>query len=313
MSVKEIISWSKWRWHCGTSKSKEKGGLNNLKILQLNICGWRKRASILLKEIEDKKIDVVILQETKLRKDDNTPKSGDFTVFRRERVIHRGSTEQPQVGLAILVRPVITVEQNEKLNLPSTAALETLGVTVKQGKQETSIWNVHGPPARGGSTDGELHLKAWPHGKDTVICADVNAHGTWDGEGTSGLIDHEMTYINNGEATRISGDTRTAPQITVVSAVKQQHYRWTVAETVGSDHLLLVAEHLGKIEEAPTARRWNYKKADWEGYERSCDRLFAESDTTDYSIEKENAEFIRIMKLAASKNTPLSTKRPTKA
>ena len=184
-------------------------------------------------------------------------------------------------------------------------------MTVKQGKQETSIWNIYRPPTRCGSTDGrdgELHLRAWPHSKDTVICADVSAHGTWDGEGTSDdmgdeleewLIDHDMTYINSGEATRISGDTRTAPDITVVSAVKQQHYRWVVAETVGSDHLPLVAEHLGKKEEVPNTRRWNYKKTDWGGYQRSCDSLFAKSDTTDYSIEKENAEFIRIVKLAA--------------
>ena len=92
MSVKEINAHNNFRWHCGCEQEQrpasrrreraptrreqrrpeEEQAQNNhrrntgIVICQVNVDGWRGRATVLHKYLEDQKVDVALLQETKM-------------------------------------------------------------------------------------------------------------------------------------------------------------------------------------------------------------------------------------------------------
>ena len=348
MSVPEIRSWQQWRWHCGCRPSpppsvpappsppviptpkqtptppvptangpKAKGPLE-LRIMQLNIAGWRGKATALNKLLDDLKIDAAVIQETKITAKDPSPNTNGWTTLRADRTIHRTPGEHPQGGLVTLVRPGIVVEQLPSLRLPDSAALESIGVKLHLQKGDLDIWNVYRPPVRGGSDDrdADLYLDRWPHSGKVLICGDLNAHGTWDsfvesdtlGEAVEvWQISSQMSHLNTGAPTRVdhSGNP-SAPDVSLVHSSRSHLFSWSTLDTIGSDHLPILIEITnaalpGKKEK----RRPNYRKTDWNQFKLECEKRFDERDNTGLSIEKEHAQFVETVLEAAARCTPL--------
>ena len=122
------------------------------------------------------------------------PNANGWKIHRPERTVHLAQNEQPQGGLVVVVRPGVQSRRLGSLNLPTGAVLESLGISVETKQGWMDLWNMYRPPATGGndsrdaalstggndSRDAALYLNQWPREKSSGICADINAHGSWD-------------------------------------------------------------------------------------------------------------------------------------
>ena len=159
----------------------------------------------------------------------------------------------PQDGLAILVRKGLVHQPHTLPANPAGAAVGRLAVKVSYSKTESfTVINIYRPPTRAAADDhrdGNPHLATWPTSPGTVICADVNGHGSWDPAHDTDdigvavdewLTDNRMLAVNSGEPTRIGeAGAGTAPDITVVHGSWASRTRWRVGNALGSDHLPL--------------------------------------------------------------------------
>ena len=130
-----------------------------LRLLQLNICGWRKHQPALERLLQEEKIDVAVLQETKLTASTRTPKVPGFTILRQDRTIHRVGNRPdqvgpPQGGLAILVRKGLSHQPHPLPANPAGAAVERLAVKIFHSPAEVfTVCNIYRPPARAAADD----------------------------------------------------------------------------------------------------------------------------------------------------------------
>ena len=266
-----------------------------LRLLQLNINGWRRHHPALERLLQEQKIDVSVLQETKLTAETPAPKVTGFSIHRQDRTIHRvgnrpNQVGPPQRGLAILVRRCLIHQVHPLPPSPPGAAIERLAVQVFNSPTEVlTITNLYRPPARAGADDqrdGGLHLNSWPSASGTIICADINGHGSWDPNHAADDIGDEvddwaannsMVVVNSGEPTRVADTgSGTATDITIVHGSWATRTTWRVGKTIGSDHLpLLIHLEVGPPGRcAPHKPRNNYKKAHWAEYKRKVTTSF---------------------------------------
>ena len=236
--------------------------------------------------------DVICLQETKLATKDKTPPTPDYTVLRQDRTVHRGGAEQPQGGLAILVRRGLHHEPCPVPAAPPGACLERLAVTVhpQPSKEGITIMNLYRPPVRTNNQqdgrDGGAYVDLWPDQPGAFIVGDINGHGSWDpnhAEDEVGrqvdewLVDNSFAAFNTGEATRISHTgAGTAPDVTLGHVSWSTRATWKIARSIGSDHLPVVLDLAtgppGRAKRPPN--RPNLRKADWDRYRHQAARLF---------------------------------------
>ena len=351
MSVKEINAHNNFRWHCGCEqeqrpasrrreraptrreqrrpKEEEEQAQNNhrrntgIVICQVNVDGWRGRATVLHKYFEDQKVDMALLQETKMLETTPSVKMEGWRDHRQERTVHRVGNQQPQGGVAILTRENLDVQRLDKLSLPNQAALESIGVEVKTKKGRVKIWNMYRPPARGGnsySRDVELYLSGWPSGKDVIIGGDVNAHGVWDHSGQTDqggeeindwMASKNMVALNNGAPTRYRGLQATAPDITIAHASRLHLIKWEIGDSLESDHLPFLVKFATAepVKEKAERRNFNYKRADWEGFAEKVDDLVEETWKEEGSLEKRYKDFVDIVMKAAKAKIPMTSSR----
>ena len=94
------------------------------------------------------------------------PKVSNYTAITAEKFVHRTHAQEraAQGGLAILIRNNVTVRKVlGNINIPSGAALETLGVRVALTKEDVDLWNIYRPATTetqiSTSTCGQLETK----------------------------------------------------------------------------------------------------------------------------------------------------------
>ena len=297
--------------------SRRKG----LRILQVNINGMRGRHPHLQRCLEEHRVDVALVQETKLTARDKTPQTPGYSTLRRDREIHRRGNQQPQGGLAILVRRGIAHEEVDLGPLPQGACLERQSVVVHVLHQEPiTLTNIYRPPARRAQDDNReagLHLDCWPSTPGHFVLGDVNAHGAWDeshaGDDLGAELDEWMAdnlwqAFNTGAPTYISSvsGAGSALDATLGHASWSGRVKWSLAQAIGSDHLpILVDLETGPPGDAqrPRARR-NHKKADWPRFREAFDEIFSGLEPGD-SVDAWNRELSNCIQEAASRSVPM--------
>ena len=151
-----------------------------LRILQLNLNGWKRRRLVLLQALQEWKVDVAVLQETNLQEKDDVRVPG-FT-YRRDGTVHRGGGPAPHGGLLTLVRSgILHAPATPDLpNLPAGSAPEVLNVTIPppQSKPVTNIYRPPGRRAHDDALDTSPYTWCWPTGPNTFILGDINGHGS---------------------------------------------------------------------------------------------------------------------------------------
>ena len=155
-----------------------------LRVLQVNVNGWRGRALALNRLLEKSRAHVCVLLETKLTAAAPPPVPRGWSLAaRRDRTVHRGGREVAQGGVAILVKQGVRHAPLHSA-FPLAAPIECVGARVVADHIRLDVWALYRPPVRGGAADSRdqgLFLDHWPAGRQVLLCSDINAHSqTWE-------------------------------------------------------------------------------------------------------------------------------------
>jgi ribonuclease HI len=238
-----------------------------------------------LQELEgwllENKIDVCMIQESKLRAEDGALRVRGYGCVRRDRNRLLNGAMGRGGGLVTLVRDDWkTVEQ--PVSIPRTDPLEVLWVDVVDASGNVvHCVNVYAPPESGVHVNLSL-LECLPDMREGawIVCGDFNAHARdWDPYAESDergtmLLEWAdgagLHVLNDGTATRRERGTHrmSAPDVSLVSDCVLDGCGWRVHEGFTSDHLPIVIELHGESDqrENDMRRMWDWKNADWLGY-----------------------------------------------
>ena len=234
-----------------------------LKCLQLNLCHWKQEEINHLLDIQ--KPDVVLLQETWLRKEDVCKVDG-YHVERRDRKTARGGDNAKITGggLVILIKDdaqsqtKFSIVQMEELELGDDNVTEVLQIKIIYRDTSIVFSDIYRIPIRPG--EGEERIDRFEAdnvlGKclqscmysQHVICGDFNAHhAAWDnnakedisGEGIfNWCIDSNIDLANNGSITYMSrSDARSSSPDLTMTTTDLVVKNWSTQSPTSSDHL----------------------------------------------------------------------------
>ena len=275
-----------------STSSKKKKQLN---ILQYNINGINTKIEELKQLIEDQSIDIILIQETKLKSTSKTPKIQGFTPIRQDRRNKDGG------GLITYVKDNITFTD---IKLPqycnqNTIEAQQIKIHLSNHKQlklsntyiaPRDTRNPNHPTLDDDITNCINHLIAT---EQTILTGDFNAHHhQWHsptndhrGQLIADLIDNSNHItLNQDTPTRIPNTINqqpTSPDLTTSSNDISRFITWTTLRKMSSDHLPIKIVFNTKTNfRQPQYRRnfTNYKKADWEGYTDHIESKLAETN-----------------------------------
>jgi ribonuclease HI len=286
----------KARWLCDLCKEEEKrnatpapattipisgrdGGNLNIRILQWNCDSLAPKVEELEKLLSEKRIDVAVLQETKLRAEDGDIVVADYNMVRRDRQRCFLKGHSRGGGLAFLVKKGVAYRTlwGKDVDGAEMLAIEIIGrdVTLKMA-------NVYVPPTR--SRGGGIQCTGWldvlPLEKEWLVIGDVNAHHEWwdavvprDERGeqlAERLEDNQCMVLNEGEATRYHRGTgiRSTPDVCICHTEEADRWSWEVVGGLSSDHLPIIVSPGTPTSSNKDRKRltWAWKRADWEAY-----------------------------------------------
>ena len=268
----------------------------SLRIFQWNADGIALKIPELESFLVAHRVDVCLLQESKLRSDRSTPRFKGYTVVRRDRSTSGPSGIPRGGGLLTIIKEDVAFREVDLVRDCPDSSLETLAVEVVIGDGSClSILNVYCPPIR--VLPGELRTAGFdpsvlPSGRRVVIGGDVNAHSPlWDDNQPSDemgealeqwLLESGMSVLNDGSPTRVNRGTGggSAPDITVVHSSQMSGATWEVADSFGSDHSgLLVELACGVVARSipDTEWRWRWRSANWQAFGEEVDSRLSRS------------------------------------
>ena len=302
-----------------------------LNITQLNANGigaGEKRAEIL--QYAEKKADVLCLQETNLRKGQETPAFDGWEVAgRADRRTHRGTHEGQKHGygrVLTLVRKGATFgfePTDYDIQDRNSDAVRTVFHTTQRN---VTILNAYVATIKTGTEDSrrdEFQPHNLPHEKVVIIAADLNAHhDLWDdnretdqrGTMITEWIDlHDMVALNSGEPTRHDASGRgTAPDVTICHASVVERVGWRVGEDLASDHRPIIieinVEKKNKNGQRTRPTR-NFRKTDWTQFRRDTDKKLRKKLRRIKSIETASKRLAKILVRADENSSPLAPPR----
>jgi hypothetical protein len=273
--------------------------IKNLHILQININGISNKIDELRALINLEKIDIVTVQETKLRPKTKTPTVNNFTAIRTDRAHKDGG------GLLTYVKNDITFTD---IKIPQTINVQTTeiqDVRIHLSNNKTlDIINLYIPPRdtrdpNHANSDNDITTcMTYILNRDrTILTGDINAHHPlW----YSPMTDHRGTLIadlinnstqltlNTNTPTRIptaQNQRPTSPDITTVTDSIYRHAHWTTLDALNSDHKPILTRLNTKTNFRLTQNRTsytNYHKADWTKFtEHIEDALTGSTDPDD--------------------------------
>ena len=177
---------------------------NKLEIYQWNADGIRPKLLELRDHLLNSDIDVLAVQESKLRKTDKTPSIEGYATIRKDRNNILGG------GLLLFIRTDIVFK---KLHSFEEAGMEILSVQIKATKSSwLDLYNVYPPNTATQHTSFDPSLIKL--GPSSLFLGDRNGHSEmWDpiqpqdqrgDEILDWILDNDLHILNDGSATRTS-------------------------------------------------------------------------------------------------------------
>jgi hypothetical protein len=256
------------------------GGRSSLRILQWNADGIRSGLSELEERLQQMEIDVAVIQETKLRRNNATPKFEGYATIRHDR-----ANEKQGGGLLSLVKNDLSYEAKPEWNSEAQGT-EWSRFRVRVGRQRwITITNVYIPPNRSGESD-DLQLEQLTVSRDAFCAGDFNGHSPmWDAiqpEDARGALiadwmaDNDLICCNELTPTRTNRSTGngSSPDIFIAPACWADALEWCTLEDMGSDHLpiLIVATCDVSVSRPPkSSPRWKRGNVDWTGFGKAVE------------------------------------------
>ena len=241
-------------------------------ILQFNAHGIGNKQVELGDFLERHKVNVAVIQESKLTLNSQTPNIQNFTTIRKDRDQGQGG------GSLTLIHK--SIHFSRRPDSPDTH-LEELTITAKIGNTDFIITNIYIPPASsctGGYNPSLDHLMMTT---DTLILGEFNAHhSSWyssstDTRGT--MLDCIVSCSNFGilnwdSPRRLPGNANpSSPDVSLASASLITSTNWQTKTNLGSDHLPILIS-LQMMDVTITHRTSiNLKKANWDQYSREIE------------------------------------------
>ena len=270
-----------------------------LNILQLNINGINTKIDELIQLTIDQSIDIITIQETKLKPTSKTPKIPGFTPIRQDRKDKDGG------GLLTYVKGNITFTD---IKLPQNCNINTIeSQKIKihlTNHKHLNIYNVYIAPRdtrnpNYPALDNDITncLNYILTTDQTILTGDFNAHHhqwhspTTDHRGQiiSDLLDNSNHItLNQNTPTRLpttANQQPTSPDLTTASNDISRFVTWTTLNKMNSDHLpIKITYNTRSNFRQPQYRQsyTNYKKADWDNFTNHIEeRLMDANDITD--------------------------------
>jgi len=278
-----------------------------IRVLQWNVDHLLAKVPELEVWLQEKKIDVALLQESKLRAEDGAVSVRGYNVVRRDRC--RGMVGSNRGGgLVCLIRSDWSWCEVD-CRVPVDSGLEALCVDVFDGsKRVWHVLNVYVPPVNSFNVDMNVldRLPDMSEGR-WIVGGDWNAHDVaWDEfvESDSRGADlvtwadgRGLHVLNDGSATRLErGSGRpSVPDVSLVSSCLRDICRWSVSVGFTSDHLPVVIDVGGNgRDERPPSKRlmWDWNNADWSGFRDYLSEVAEQYDWEGLSM----SEFERLVR-----------------
>ena len=275
----------------------------DIKILQWNCNGIKKKLDELIHFIDKHNIKIVALQETLLNPSSEDPNIPNFNLVRKDRQGDKGG------GLAMFIHKSIRFSEI-KVN-PIDRHTEHQIIKI----DNLNIVNIYIPPVSSCSSGFMPDIKAIFPSSDSLIVGDFNAHDAlWHSsvQDTRGQIlaeeigNTQFGVLNENLPTRLPRNGRpTSPDITLASTSLLPSAEWNVLTQLCSDHLPIVTTLSTSIKPIKSDFRKfvNFNKANWESFTKITEEKFQDlpEPTNAYSAEK---LFRRIVNKAAKRTIP---------
>lgn len=235
------------------------------RILQFNCNGFFKHLNEIQILIVQQQPEIVCLQETHL-KENNQPYLQGYKTYHKPRITNHASG-----GASISVKSDIHTE-TVRLN----DGLEAIAIQIHQPNHKLTICNMYIPP------DKQLNLNEIEHIVNQlpipyIIVGDFNAHSKlWgcnrynnQGKIIEKLLDRlDMTLLNTGQPTHFSSANKSfsAIDLSICHAKIASKLTWsTLSDLAGSDHFPIIIDNIRKSTQPSSHhKKWKISKADWE-------------------------------------------------
>ena len=293
-----------------------------LNILQWNCDTLRSKVEELKIFLREKKVDIFVLQETKLIPKDETPKIHGYTLIRQDRPQLKGKEKNRGGGVLTGIKddiPFRRVHLDIKVREDKITESITIEVPTHDGRK-IRVTNVYVPPIRNTARDDRtdvFNLGKWPCTESDLILGDTNAHSSlWDdnwegksdkrGEAVEDWIAKGMSILNDGKPTHILRATGnlSAPDTSLAHSSLVDKITWEALTELGSDHkpiIITIGDAFSKLK-SPPVYKWKLDKADWSAYAKAVDMTLPTDQELDSMSTHGVEESIRktILKAAGS-------------
>ena len=138
-------------------QTKPQTRLKISRILQRKRVKEQKHSSRREKQVHDRNVNGLVLQETKLTKDVEVPCSKDGNVHRMDSQIQRNGMSEKTQGVAVAVRPGVKSKRLGKLQLSQEQLLESIGESVRTTKGWIDFGATTDKRRQGERTRGRVH------------------------------------------------------------------------------------------------------------------------------------------------------------
>ena len=286
-------------------------------IIQININGLTTKIHELKNLTDNTKIDIITIQETKLKPTHRTPYLKDYTAIRTDRTYKNGG------GLMTYIKNDIIFTELKTPHTTNNKLTELQHIKIHLANHKhLNIFNIYIPPRDTTNPDHsnsqEDITNCMTHilnTNNTILTGDFNAHHTlWhspttDNRGTliADLINSSnQIVLNTNTPTRIPTNRNqqaTSPDISTASNTIYNNITWSTLNALNSDHNPIKISYNTKTKFRLIQHRrsyTNYRKADWQGFTNSIENAL--TDTTDVTDVHKSNKILTLLLLDADKH-----------
>ena len=286
-------------------------------IIQININGLTTKIHELKNLTDNTKIDIITIQETKLKPTHRTPYLKDYTAIRTDRTYKNGG------GLMTYIKNDIIFTELKTPHTTNNKLTELQHIKIHLANHKhLNIFNIYIPPRDTTNPDHsnsqEDITNCMTHilnTNNTILTGDFNAHHTlWhspttDNRGTliADLINSSnQIVLNTNTPTRIPTNRNqqaTSPDISTASNTIYNNITWSTLNALNSDHNPIKISYNTKTKFRLIQHRrsyTNYRNADWQGFTNSIENAL--TDTTDVTDVHKSNKILTLLLLDADKH-----------
>ena len=265
--------------------------------------------------MDENNIAIAAIQESKLTSSSKDINTNNYTLVRKDRGTNKGG------GLAFLVHNSIPFHEEPTPNtLINDPHLETLTISIESGDKNCNnlqVRNIYIPPVSSCQQQYSPPIQEifTDLNNTSLILGDINAHHpNWFSEGNEDargrdfadiINDKPFGIINEDTPTRIAANSRSSPDISLVSNSLLATSEWKAETKLSSDHLPITINLKATIKKIKSQDKQyiNFEKANWESFYKFTEEKFADAYHTN-NVHKDERFFRNIIQKAAKQFIP---------